>query len=335
MIEHFLNKKNTLRNLTDEEFENILPQLAIELESVDYHYYYQHDVLLREWAKLRKFKNTTGTTSSGTRVGMKICEHFFPNFFDIENNKGQSFSNLWKSENFEKIFRWNRKSHSTAYLSELRRGLYFTKGLTKNTMYRPHLAKMICDSHDCKYVLDPSCGWGGRMLGAVASGKHYIGFETNPTTYEGLLSICKALSIEDKVTIYHDGSENMDKYDIPKVGIVLTSPPYFNLEVYDDNKNQSENQYSTYEEWRDNWLFQVIRKSNALLEDDGIACWNTHNVGKMKLIDDIVVYQESQGYKIDREFHNTSPARQSNQNTDKSKRNKDSTIIYKKHTDVL
>ena len=96
---------------------------------------------------------------------------------------------------------------------------------------------------------------------------------------------------------------------------------------------QSENQYSTYEEWRDNWLFQVIRKSNALLEDDGIACWNTHNVGKMKLIDDIVMYQESQGYKIDREFHNTSPARQSNQNTDKSKRNKDSTIIYKKDND--
>ena len=43
-------------------------------------------MILREWTKLRNFKNTTGTTSSGTRVGMKICEHFFPNFFDIENN---------------------------------------------------------------------------------------------------------------------------------------------------------------------------------------------------------------------------------------------------------
>mgnify|MGYP003671120730 FL=1 len=45
MIEQFLNKKNTLRNLTDDEFERILPQLAIELESIDYHYYYQHVVL--------------------------------------------------------------------------------------------------------------------------------------------------------------------------------------------------------------------------------------------------------------------------------------------------
>ena len=39
--------------------------------------------------------------------------------------------------------RWNRKSHSTPYLSEIKRGIYFNFGLPKSTMYRPQMAKMI------------------------------------------------------------------------------------------------------------------------------------------------------------------------------------------------
>ena len=37
MIEQYLNIRHSLRNLTDEDFENALAQLAIELESVCKH----------------------------------------------------------------------------------------------------------------------------------------------------------------------------------------------------------------------------------------------------------------------------------------------------------
>ena len=40
MIQNFLNIQNSLRDLSDEEFENIVKTLAIELENVDYRFNY-------------------------------------------------------------------------------------------------------------------------------------------------------------------------------------------------------------------------------------------------------------------------------------------------------
>ena len=70
-----------------------------------------------------------------------------------------------------------------------------------------------------------------------------------------------------KCTLIHDGAENMNKYDsdFPEVDLILTSPPYFNLEIYHEGKQQSENNHNTYEEWRDKWLADVIQKSISRL----------------------------------------------------------------------
>lgn len=328
MIENYINKKDSTRNLSDKEFDRLLPQLATELANVDYHFAYSDKELYREWHNLVMFSAVTSKSSSSVRIGMKLCEQFFPNFFDIKNSKGDSFKTLWTADKLEKVLRWNRKSHSTPYLSELKRGVYFCNGLTKNTMYRPHLAKLINDTVDTQYTLDPCCGWGGRMLGAVASGKHYIGFDPNPETYANLVRLTEFLEIENRVTLINDGSENMDKYDFPDVGLVLTSPPYFNLEVYHDGEQQSENQYDSYDEWKEGWLKDVIKKSLDRL--DGISCWNVHNVGKMKMIPDVEEIHNDFGYTCTGEFSLQSSARQANQDESKRKKNSDVTRVFEK-----
>ncbi len=119
MIQTFLNIKNSVRNLSDVEFENILPTLANELEDVSFYYSYSDSDLLNDWNALIKWNARVDSMASTQRVGMKLCEHFFPNFFDIENKDGNSFKSLWKADKLEKVLRWNRKSHSTPYLSEL------------------------------------------------------------------------------------------------------------------------------------------------------------------------------------------------------------------------
>jgi len=329
MLEKYLGIKHSTRNLSDTEFEKILPQLARELTAVNYETNYSDEVLHKEWNKLLKFSNTTNISTSSVRCGIKLCEHFFPNFYDIQNSKGVSFSALWSQpEVLEKVLKWNRKSHSTPYLSELKRGIYFTQGLTKNTMYRPHLAKMVCNMSDTTTVLDPCCGWGGRMLGAVASGKHYIGFDSNPTTYKNLQNLAEFLDIQDSVTLINDGSENMDNYDFPKVGIVITSPPYFNLEIYDTGNQQSENQHDSYELWRDLWLKKVITLSLDRL--DGYSCWNVHDIGKMKMIKDVKDIHQELGYEEYSQYALQSSPRQSNKTKDTAKKkNSDLTICYK------
>lgn len=327
MIQTFLNIKNSLRNLSDEEFETILPTLTSELEGVSFYYSYSNSDLLKDWTALIKWNARVDTMASTQRVGMKLCEHFFPNFFDIENKDGNSFKSLWKADKLEKVLRWNRKSHSTPYLSELRRGIYFNYKLAKSTMYRPQMAKMVVTNLGAKRVLDPCAGWGGRMLGTVAAGAEYVAFEPNTETYESLLKLVELLGIEDKVRIIKDSALKMDKYDIGEFDLILTSPPYFDLEVYSHEDTQSIKGCDTYLMWVDNFLKPLIELSISHMKENGWSCWNVHNVGKMKMIDDVRAIHT--GYDNQRVFSVTSSKRQTNKNVS-NKKNSDVTICYSK-----
>lgn len=325
MLEKFLNIKNSLRNISDDEFESILKTLASELENTSYYSNYSNFDLIKDWTNLIKWNSNVSSIASTQRIGMKLCEQFFPNFYDIENKTGESFKKLWKAENLEKILRWNRKSHSTPYLSELKRGIYFNFKLPKSTMFRPQMAKMIVTNLRAKRVLDPCAGWGGRMLGTVASGAEYVAFEPNTETYNGLIELIKFLDIGHKVRIIKDSALEMNKYDIGEFDLILTSPPYFDLEVYSQEDTQSIIGCDTYKNWTDKFLNPIVNFGLQHLKSDGWSCWNVHNVGKMKMIDDVKeIHKDYANQKI---FSVTSSKRQTNQRKD-DKKNSDVTICY-------
>ena len=331
MIEKFLNIKNSLRNISDEEFEIIIATLASELENVSFNYSYSDPDLLKDWNSLIKWNARVDTMASTQRVGMKLCEHFFPNFFDIENKDGNSFKSLWTADKLEKVLRWNHKSHSTPYLSELRRGIYFNYNLAKSTMYRPQMAKMVVTNLGAKRVLDPCAGWGGRMLGSVAAGAEYVAFEPNTETYESLLKLIKLLGIENKVRIIKDSALEMDKYDIGEFDLILTSPPYFDLEVYSHEDTQSIKGCDTYSIWVNNFLKPLIELSISHMKVDGWSCWNVHNVGKMKMIDN--VKEIHNGFNNQKVFSVISSKRQTNKIKSNNK-NSDVTICYS-NSDII
>lgn len=328
MIYDFLNKRYSLKSITDEHFENIVPQLAEELSSIDFRIKYSEDKLKKDWQYLKKININNHDTSSTMRVGMRLCEHFFPNFYDIKNINGKSFSYLWNKENLIKVLRWNRKSHSTPYLSELKRGIYFCCGLTKNTMFRPHLAKNIVSHFAGQTILDPCSGWGGRMLGTLSCEKTYIGFEPNPETYDGLKRL--AHFIGEKPILHNIGAEYISEYIDKKIDIILTSPPYFNLEIYSDSDKQSENMFLNYEDWKNKWLKDIIFQSTAHLDKEGVSCWNVHNVAGMKMIDDVKNIHAELSFEQDKVFSISSSKRQANQIKAKNAKSLDLTICYKK-----
>ena len=331
MIELYLGVKNSTRNLTDVEFDALLPILATELESVSFYTSYTEKELKDDWVKLQQWNSNVSSISSTQRIGMKLCEHFFPNFYDIQNKKGDSFKSLWKADNLEKVLQWNRKSHSTPYLSELKRGIYFNFKLAKSTMYRPQMAKMVVGNLSAKRVLDPCAGWGGRLLGSVAAGAEYVAFEPNTETYNGLVQLVKFLDIEDKVTLIKDSALNMNQYNLGKFDVVLTSPPYFDLEVYSNEETQSINGFDNYTQWLDGFLNPLIQLSWEHLNPNGWSCWNVHNVGKMKMIDDVrKIHITSEAIK---EFKVNSSARQANQSETKPKKNSDLTVCYQMNLD--
>ena len=78
-------------------------------------------------------------------------------------------------------------------------------------------------------VVDPCAGWGGRMLGVASSGRSYVGFEPWDKTCTALEKMASFLGIKGCSIIGQD----FHPEEAPGTcDLVLTSPPYADLEEY-------------------------------------------------------------------------------------------------------
>tara|TARA_Y100001970_G_scaffold261232_1_gene344129 strand:+ start:1176 stop:2414 length:1239 start_codon:yes stop_codon:yes gene_type:complete len=307
-----LGKRKILKDMKDDEFESFLPEFCKALVSIGF------DTLLKnynnklksnekDWENLKKKEITKNNINSTSIVGMNIIKRHMPHIYEVENYKGKSIKKMWTYESIIKAVRTNRKSHSTPYFTEIVRQVGFTSGTSKVTMYRPLLTKRIIQYFNATNVLDVCVGWGGRMLGSLCiDGVSYTGIEPFSKTYEGLDKMKNDLNL-DKATLYNKRAEEQlpllpnNHYDI-----ALTSPPYYNLEIYSDETSQSHH-YGTYEEWIERFLKPVVYGVLEKLKDDGKSCWSVKNFKtdkKYNLYDDIVKLHEDKGWKkMDIEFY--------------------------------
>jgi len=135
--------------------------------------------------------------------------------------------------------------------------------------FKATTAKYIYKKYGAKKVLDPTAGWGGRMLGAWALGIDYTGFDTNEAlipAYEGM------------VDALPDTGSNLDMnfmdclaadYSTIDYDFVLTSPPYVNLEVY-----QGMTPFASDKVFYDKFLIPLLNKCLAHIKPGGRVCFN-------------------------------------------------------------
>ena len=109
---------------------------------------------------------------------------------------------------------------------------------------------------------------------------------------------------------------------------MLTSPPYFNLEIYAKGEQQSENQYDTYTKWKDNWLKDVIEQGISRLNKGGHSAWNVHSVKNMPMVEDVEKIHKKLDFKHYTDIALSSSRRQANQSKNKNTKNKDLTRIF-------
>lgn len=270
-----------------------------ELMVIDYRYNYSEEELRKDWAKL--CLTTTFKKGSQFKPGMKLCQQYCTNFWTIQNDKGVSFADSWKNPEVMDVVReWGLKGMSNLWLSWIRRAVYMASGLPNSSYYRPHFSKQITmmTGKQNGTLFDPCAGWGGRMLGTVANGWNYVGCDPNVETYSHLLEIIDFLQIQDKVSLHNIPAEDFDIESLELVDVVLTSPPYFNLEVYTDADNQSYSKFDTYEVWRDEWLYPLMDRSLNILKEDGISAWNVMNFKKYDFVGDVIRKHEERGMKL-------------------------------------
>ena len=117
-------------------------------------------------------------------------------------------------------------------------------------MFKATTAKYLYQKYKATNVLDPTMGWGGRMLGAWALDIGYTGIDTNiemKPAYDSMLELLNNYNGESNTfselftvekpelkTIW-DSCLNVDFSKID-YDFVLTSPPYVNLEIYEHMK---------------------------------------------------------------------------------------------------
>jgi hypothetical protein len=126
----------------------------------------------------------------------------------------------------------------------------------------------------------------------------------------------------------------MDQYDIPKVDMVLTSPPYFDVEVYTKESTQSITNITNYETWVNEFLEPLVIKAVSHLNTDGVSCWNVGKVANKNMADDIKRIHDKLNFKKINTFSVVSSKRQALQNESKNQKNFDNTEVFKNEQSI-
>lgn len=155
--------------------------------------------------------------------------------------------------------------------------------------FRPSVAKAIYSLLGATHVLDPTAGWGGRLLGAWSLGIDYTGFDTNEDLIESYQGMVDILTDKCNLTMNFENSLEAD-FSMIDYDCVLTSPPYINLEMY-----PGMTLFESKEKFYKVFLIPLIDKCLRHIRRKGWVCFNI----SPKMYKDLISF----GYKkCDREY---------------------------------
>lgn len=135
-------------------------------------------------------------------------------------------------------------------------------------------------------VLDTSTGYGGRLLGAVASQvvSKYIGIDPNTVTHQANVQMIESLHLRELCEFELQNAPAEDVWEIPpnSCDFSFTSPPYFSKEIYSDEDTQSWKRYATWEDWLEGFLRPTMKLTHECLKSGSRAVFNVAETVKIK-----------------------------------------------------
>lgn len=129
-------------------------------------------------------------------------------------------------------------------------------------------------------VLDTSTGYGGRLVGFIASAAgRYVGIDPSTQTHAGNETLARDLAAGKRVQLINLPAEDVDAELIAgSCDFAFTSPPYFTKEHYADEDTQSFKRYPEAEDWRRLFLVPMMRLQYAALKPGACALVNIADV---------------------------------------------------------
>lgn len=149
--------------------------------------------------------------------------------------------------------------------------LYNTPKVKFCNNFQVTLATTIYKMFGATRVFDSSSGWGDRLLAAIALDLKYCGTDPSKCLKPLYKKIIKTLGDKTKHKVYDVGIENLDINKVGTYDLCFTSPPFYDLEIYDDNnEGQSILSYKNSLEWEKGFLIPLVEQNISVLESRGI-----------------------------------------------------------------
>ena len=207
--------------------------------------------------------------------GLDLCKYLFPALHKTQRIDCDSMLNRFFNDKYLRVaiklaLEVNFSGKPTAVYGAMR-----LAGAAA-TNFKPISAKTLYEHFTPKggLIHDSSCGFGGRLFGALSSYNNYKYIGTDPNTdiqdsLHKLGNLIESVSgREEAFKIFCIGSENFKLKGIKEIAdFSFTSPPYFDCEIYSDEKTQS---YNKYDKGIIQWLEGFMRPTMA----------NTYNILK-------------------------------------------------------
>jgi tRNA1(Val) A37 N6-methylase TrmN6 len=203
------------------------------------------------------------------------------NFFEFianinEFKKKKFIANMLKY--YEDVKNKNKTKNNYIVLKEV-----YNICISAINIFRPLVAMEIYVKYKPTTVLDFTCGWGGRLVGACALNiPNYIGIDINSNlsnSYTEMKSFFKNLS-NTNIEIFFQNAVNFD-YSKITYDMVLTSPPYYFLEKYSNNE-----QFDSKNEMKNKFYIPVISNTYKYLQKGGYYCLNINK----EIYEDICIH---------------------------------------------
>lgn len=254
------------------------------------YYSYSHEEKLIEFDKIQRANFHNGI--EGNEVlqllhGLGLAWSYFPHHWEVQVLKMKRPIDVYNDDKLLKKaltsrIKYGGKVGVDGFMTDanLRKAIRTASGVQAVSNFRPVAAASIYHKYaNDGVVWDMSCGYGGRLIGALASGsvKKYIGTDPCELTYKGLKNIKDDFShIDMDIDLNMVGSE--DFVPDETVDLCFTSPPYFNTEEYSNEQTQSWKKYPTKKEWLEGFLRKTMQNCYRCLKSDGLMMINIANV---------------------------------------------------------
>lgn len=213
-LEEYLNNKQTYEQLIFDWCKSIeFPYPNISSVEASYKALVKADV--------NKF-------SMRARYGMRVIDAFHKSIWKANRKGFISPYDAWQDDELLRKCIKNRIIYKGTDLdpSKVLYGFSAAKIAPKVSVFNPYLAKYLISKYlnDCTTIFDPCSGYSGRLLGATALGKCYIGQDVNAVTIDESLQIRDTLNLDAELSAV-DSLSSTGCYEA-----LFTCPPYADKE---------------------------------------------------------------------------------------------------------